>query len=194
MNRICVFCGSSPGARETYASAAASLGRALVDSGKGLVYGGGAVGLMGIIARTVADGGGDVIGVIPRSLMDREVGYVDLADLRVVETMHERKALMNALSEGFIAMPGGFGTLEELFEVLTWAQLGLHGKPCGLLNVEGYFDGLLEFMDNMRTERFVGGDHRQMVIVDNDPGRLLQQFRDYQPPATDAAKWALAMN
>jgi len=194
MKRICVFCGSSPGAREIYTETAVAMGRALVAGGMGLVYGGGSVGLMGIIARTVAEAGGDVIGVIPRFLMDREVGYNELADLRVTETMHDRKALMAALSDGFIAMPGGLGTLEELFEVLTWAQLGMHRKPCGLLNVDGYFDGVLQFLDHTVAERFVGPDHRNMVLVENHPAGLLALFENYCAPEADAAKWALAMN
>jgi uncharacterized protein (TIGR00730 family) len=194
MKRICVFCGSSPGARPVYADAAVAMGRALLDSGLGLVYGGGSVGLMGIVARTVAEAGGEVIGVIPRFLMSREVGYVELADLRITEDMHARKALMAELSDGFIAMPGGLGTLEELFEVLTWAQLGRHHKPCGLLNVDGYYDGVLQFLDQTVTERFVGPDHRDMVLTDSRPEGLLDQFSHYTPPVLDAAKWALAMN
>ena len=194
MKRICVFCGSSPGAREVYAEAAVAMGRALLAGGYGLVYGGGSVGLMGIVARTVAEGGGEVIGVIPRFLMEREVGYVELADLRVTEDMHERKALMASLSDGFIAMPGGLGTLEELFEVLTWAQLGMHEKPCGLLNVDGYFDGVLRFLDHAVKERFVGTDHRGLVLQDARPEGLLAQLAGYAAPVFDAAKWALALN
>jgi uncharacterized protein (TIGR00730 family) len=194
MKRVCVFCGSSPGARQVYADAAVAMGRALLDRGLGLVYGGGSVGLMGIVARTVAEAGGEVIGVIPRFLMNREVGYVELADLRVTEDMHARKALMADLSDGFIAMPGGLGTLEELFEVLTWAQLGRHQKPCGLLNVDGYYDGVLQFLDQTVTERFVGPDHRDMVLTDTRPEGLLEQFKQYTPPVLDAAKWALALN
>ncbi|MFH1985464.1 MAG: TIGR00730 family Rossman fold protein [Pseudomonadota bacterium] len=194
MKRICVFCGSSPGAREIYTEAAVAMGRALVDGGLGLVYGGGSVGLMGIIARTVADAGGDVVGVIPRFLMEQAVGYNELADLRVTETMHERKALMAALSDGFVAMPGGLGTLEELFEVLTWAQLGMHTKPCGLLNVNGYFDGVLRFLDHAVEERFVGPDHRGLMLQDPRPEGLLAQFAHYTAPAMDAAKWALAFD
>ena len=194
MKRICVFCGSSPGARKLYTEAAVAMGRALVDRGLGLVYGGGSVGLMGIIARTVADAGGDVIGVIPRFLLEQEVGYSELADLRVTATMHERKALMSDLSDGFVAMPGGLGTLEELFEVLTWAQLGMHRKPCGLLNTEGYFDGVLRFLDHTVEERFVGGAHRGMVLQDTRPEGLLTQFEQYRAPLLDAAKWALALN
>lgn len=194
MKRICVFCGSSPGARQVYADAAVQMGRALMDSGLGLVYGGGSVGLMGILARTVADAGGEVIGVIPRFLMDREVGYAALADLRVTDDMHERKALMAELSDGFVAMPGGLGTLEELFEVLTWAQLGRHTKPCGLLNVNGYYDGVLQFLDHTVAERFVGADHRCLVLEDHRPEGLLEKFAGYTPPVFDAAKWALALN
>ncbi|MEN4099329.1 MAG: TIGR00730 family Rossman fold protein, partial [Anaerolineaceae bacterium] len=155
MKRICVFCGSSPGARPEYLDAAAALGQALARRGLGLVYGGGRLGLMGAIARAALAAGGEVTGVIPRGLVEREVGFTELNDLRVVESMHERKALMIELSDGFIALPGGLGTIEEFFEALTWGQLGLHQKPCGLLNVSGYFDHLVAFLDNVRAEQFV---------------------------------------
>jgi uncharacterized protein (TIGR00730 family) len=191
MKRICVFCGSSPGARPEYAQAAEGLGRLLAQKRIGLVFGGGKVGMMGRLARAALDAGGEVTGVIPRKLVERKVALAGLSDLRVVGTMHERKALMAELAEGFIALPGGLGTLEETFEMLTWAQLGLHRKPCGLLNVAGYFTPLLEFLDRVMEQGFIDAPHRSMILTSEDPGELLRRFAAYQPPAADKATWAL---
>jgi uncharacterized protein (TIGR00730 family) len=194
MNRICVFCGSSPGARPEYLQAAAQLGQALASKSIGLVYGGAKVGAMGQIANAALASGGEVIGVIPEQLVEKEVAFTDLANLHVVGSMHERKALMVELSDGFIALPGGFGTFEEFFEVLTWAQLGLHRKPCGFLNVCGYFDQLIAFLDHAMDQQFLRTEYRAMVLVDEDPEGLLAQFAAYQPPAIDKAAWILQLN
>lgn len=187
IKRVCVFCGSSPGARPAYASAAAALAQCLVARGITLVYGGGNVGLMGILADTARAAGGEVIGVIPRGLVAKEVAHVGLADLRVVESMHERKALMAELSDAFIAMPGGYGTFEEFCEILTWTQLGLQRKPCGILNIEGYYDLLLKMFDHAVTERFVKPVHRELFIADTSPETLLERLLVYQAPLVD--KW-----
>jgi uncharacterized protein (TIGR00730 family) len=187
MQRLCVFAGSSPGARTEYLEAARELGTALVHRSMGLVYGGARIGLMGALADAVLAGGGHVTGVIPASLVTKEVAHQGLSDLRIVASMHERKAMMNDLSDGFIALPGGWGTLEEFFEVLTWAQLGLHRKPCGLLNVSGFFDGLLAFIDHTIDERFVTREHRAMLLVADSSDVLLRLFESYDPPAV--AKW-----
>ena len=186
MNSICVFCGSSPGNDPAYAEAAQKLGRTLAERGNTLVYGG-HVGLMGVVADAALEAGGEVIGVMPRSLVDREIGHKGLTKLHVVGSMHERKALMSELSDGFVALPGGNGTLEEFFEVLTWAQLGEHGKPCGLLNVAGYYDPLLKVFDQMVEKDFLRGAHRELVLVADDPSSLLQRFEGYEPPKT--VKW-----
>jgi uncharacterized protein (TIGR00730 family) len=170
MQRLCVFAGSSPGAQTEYLAAARELGAALVHRSMGLVKGGTRVGLMGALADAVLVGGGHVTGVMPASLVAKEVAHQGLSDLRVVASMHERKAMMNDLADGFIALPGGWGTLEEFFEVLTWAQLGLHRKPCGLLNVSGFFDGLLAFIDHTIDERFVKRENRAMLL------RILRTF------------------
>ncbi|HLY39456.1 MAG TPA: TIGR00730 family Rossman fold protein, partial [Candidatus Binatia bacterium] len=159
MRRVCVFCGSNVGGRDVYAATARALGAALARAGIGLVYGGGSVGLMGLLADAVLAGGGEVIGVIPRALATREIAHHGLADLRIVESMHERKALMTELADAFVALPGGFGTLEELLEVVTWAQLGLHAKPIAVLNVAGYFDGLIALFEHAIAERFVHPGH-----------------------------------
>jgi uncharacterized protein (TIGR00730 family) len=188
VQRVCVFCGSSPGARPAYAEAAAELARLLVGDGIGVVYGGGAVGLMGVVADTVMAEGGEAIGVIPQALVDREIGHAGLTDLRVVGSMHERKALMAELSDAFVALPGGMGTLEELFEVYTWSQLGLHRKPCGLLDVEGYYAGLQDFLAHAVRERFLREDHRAMLMVDRDPRALLDRLREFEPQAIQP-KW-----
>jgi uncharacterized protein (TIGR00730 family) len=187
LRRICVFCGSNAGRRPEYAEAAREMGRVLVDRGLGLVYGGGKVGLMGIVADTVLAGGGEVIGVIPEALMAREVGHAGLTEMHVVRTMHERKALMADRADGFVALPGGFGTFEEFCEVLTWSQLGFHPKPCGLLNVAGYYDPLLALFTRAVDEGFVPPQHRALVIEESDPARLLDRFADFRPPAT--SKW-----
>ena len=187
MKRICVFAGSSRGAREDYAQAAERLARELVTRGYGVVFGGGRVGMMGVLADATLAAGGEVIGVIPKALLEKEVAHGGLTELRVVASMHERKAMMAELSEGFIALPGGLGTLEEFFEVLTWAQLGLHPKPCGLLNVSGYYDRLLEFLDLTVEERFVKSQHRALVITSTSPADLLERFATYRPPLVE--KW-----
>lgn len=176
MRRICVFCGSNAGARSEYAEAARALAAVLVERKLGIVYGGGNVGLMGVLADAALEHGGEVIGVIPRKLVDKEVAHRGVTELRIVETMHERKALMNDLSDAFIALPGGFGTLDEFFEVLTWSQLGFHGKPCALLNVAGYYDRMLAMLDHAVTERLLRPAHRELVIADTDPLRLLQRL------------------
>jgi len=185
MKRICVYCGSSPGRLPEYLEAATSLGSALVDLGLGLVYGGASVGLMGEIADTVIKGGGEVIGVIPRSLVEKEVSHHGLSELRIVESMHERKAVMEELSDGFIALPGGFGTLEEIFEVLTWSQLGFHQKPCALLNSQNYYDNLIAFLDHAVESQFVRMPHRAKLMVGDDPQQLLGQMQRYQTPGAD---------
>ena len=177
-----MFAGSSIGGDAAHRRMAIALADALADRGLELVYGGGCIGLMGVLADAMLARGGRVIGVIPATLMVREVGHRGLTELKVVESMHERKAAMAALSDGFIALPGGFGTLEELFEVLTWAQLGLHVHPCGLLNVAGYFDALLAFIEHARGEAFVRAEHGAMLLVDDDPGRLLDRFAAYRAP------------
>jgi uncharacterized protein (TIGR00730 family) len=185
--RLCVFCGSSLGRRPDYASATRTFGRHLTSLGIGLVYGGASVGLMGALADRVLETGGEVIGVIPRALVEREIAHTGLSDLRVVETMHERKALMAELSDGFVALPGGAGTLEELFEVWTWAQLGLHRKPCGLLNVSGYYDELGVFLANSVAEGFLRPSHRAMLMIERSPERLLDRLARYEPPTE--SKW-----
>jgi uncharacterized protein (TIGR00730 family) len=187
IRRLAVFCGSNPGARPEYIAAARSFGRLLSSRGIGIVYGGSNVGLMHALADTMLDDLGDIIGVIPRMLVDREVANKALTDLRIVDSMHERKAMMAELADGFVALPGGIGTLEEFFEVWTWAQLGMHDKPCGLLNVAGYFDPLLEFLDRAVAEKFVRHVHRQMVVVESDPSKLLARFEAYEPPRV--VKW-----
>ncbi len=181
MRRICVFCGSNAGARSEYAEAARELAIALVGRKLGIVYGGGNVGLMGVLADAALERGGEVIGVIPQSLLDKEVGHRGVTELLVVETMHERKALMNDLSDAFIALPGGFGTFDEFFEVLTWSQLGFHGKPCALLNVAGYYDLMLAMLDHAVAERLLRPAHRELVIADIDPLRLLQRLCAFSP-------------
>ena len=182
MKRVCVFSGSSPGADIAYRAAATDLGHALADRGIELVYGGAHVGLMGTVADAALEGGGHVIGVIPQSLVDREIAHPDVSDLRIVDSMHERKAQMADLSDAFVALPGGVGTLEELFEVYTWNQLGLHAKPLGLFNVRGYFDGLVRFLDHAVAERFVTEKHRAMLLVDEDLGGLLDGLAGWEAP------------
>ncbi|MCU0307151.1 MAG: TIGR00730 family Rossman fold protein [Thermoleophilia bacterium] len=180
--RVCVYCGSSPGVRPAYAEAARGLARLLAGEGIGVVYGGGDVGLMGVVADATIAAGGEVIGVIPQALLDREVGHRGLADLRVVGSMHERKALMADLADAFVALPGGVGTLEEIVEVMTWTQLGLHDKPCGLLNVSGYYDGLAAYLDHAVAEGFVRPVHREMLSVASEPWDLLERLRAWRPP------------
>ena len=187
MRRICVFCGSSPGVREEYGAAARALGAALVRRNLGLVYGGAKVGLMGVLADTVLAAGGEAIGVIPNRLMTRELAHSGLSELRVVTSMHDRKREMADLADAFLALPGGIGTLEELTEVLSWAQLGLHGKPCGVLDVAGYFERLIAFLDHAVAERFLSPEHRAMLLVARDPDALLDRMAAYRPPAVE--KW-----
>lgn len=187
MKRLCVFCGANDGVDPRYREAAVRLGHLLAARGVGLVYGGGKVGLMGVIADAVLEEGGEVIGVIPEDLVRKEVAHAGLKDLRVVFSMHARKALMEQLSDGFIALPGGFGTLDEFCEIVTWAQLGLHRKPCGVLNVAGYFDRFLAFADHAAAEGFVRAEHRALVHQSDDPERLLEAFASYRPP--DVGKW-----
>ncbi|HWC60834.1 MAG TPA: TIGR00730 family Rossman fold protein [Verrucomicrobiae bacterium] len=180
--RLCVFCGSSHGANPAYADAARNLGGELARRGIGLVYGGGNVGLMGVIADGVLAAGGEVIGVIPEALMAKELGHKGIQDLRVVKTMHERKAMMAELSDGFIALPGGIGTFEEFFEIVTWAQLGFHSKPCALLNVNGFYDPLLHLLDHAIAERFVKHKQRDLVLVESDYSKLLDRMADHHVP------------
>lgn len=187
LKRICVFCGSNSGVRPIYTEVAQALGRALAGLRIGLVYGGGRVGLMGVIADSVMAAGGEVIGVIPEALEAREVGHQNLSELRIVHSMHERKAMMAELSDAFIAMPGGYGTFEEFCEVITWAQLGLHRKPCGLLNVEGYYSPLLSLFDHAVSEGFVRAAHRSIVLEEKDPERLIELLESYLPPQVE--KW-----
>ena len=188
VERICVFCGASPGARPEYAEATRELARLVIADGIGVVYGGGGVGLMGALADEVIASGGELTGVIPRALVDREIAHRDVMDMRVVGSMHERKALMAELSDAFVALPGGIGTLEELFEVYTWAQLGLHSKPCALLNVAGYYDGIADFLALAVSERFLREETRDLLLVDTDPAALIDRLRSFEPPAV-VPKW-----
>jgi uncharacterized protein (TIGR00730 family) len=185
--RICVFCGSKPGARQAYTDAAVAVATQLARRGLGLVYGGGNVGLMCVVADTALAGGAEVIGVIPQSLVRKEVAHTGLSDLRIVNSMHERKALMVELSDAFIALPGGYGTLEEFCEVVTWAQLGLHRKPCGVLNVAGYYDHLLKLLDHAVEEQLLRPAHRALVISGDDPDSLITRLLEYQVPSM--GKW-----
>jgi uncharacterized protein (TIGR00730 family) len=185
--RIGVFCGSSSGARASYAIGAVALAHHLATNGIGIVYGGAKVGLMGILADAALDLGGEVIGVMPRSLVEREIAHARLSDLRVVDSMHERKAQMAELSDAFLALPGGYGTFEELCEVLTWTQLGLHRKPCGILNIDGYYDQLLSFFDHAVSEQFLKSVHRAMVISESRPEALVNSLLEYVPPVVE--KW-----
>lgn len=187
MKRICVFCGSSKGVRAEYALAAQALGQALVKRNISLVYGGSNIGLMGIIADAMLAEGGKVIGVIPQALVTKEVAHQHLTEQRIVSTMHERKALMAELSDAFIAMPGGMGTFDEFCEILTWAQLGIHQKPCGILNVENYFSPLLTMFDHAVAEGFLRDTHRALVLEASEPERLLEALEKYQPQF--AEKW-----
>jgi uncharacterized protein (TIGR00730 family) len=189
--RVCVFCGSSAGNREAYTTAAKSVAQSLVSQGVGIVYGGGRTGLMGALADAALSAGGEITGIMPRHLVAKEVAHSGLTELRIVGSMHERKALMAELSDAFIALPGGFGTLEEFCEVLTWTQLGLYRKPCGILNVAGYFDHLLALFDHAVTERFLRPIHRGIVIAGSDPESLITQLLQYEPPVVD--KWIDAL-
>ncbi len=188
MKRICVYCGSSSGDRPAYAESARALGKLLAERGIGLVYGGGLVGLMGVVADAALAAGGEVVGIIPQRLVDAEVAHRGLTSLEVVESMHERKARMAELSDAFIALPGGFGTLDELFEILTWAQLGLHGKPCGLLDVDSYFAPLVAWVDGGVAAGFIRPRHRELLMVDTDQARLIDRLAAHEPIAV--SKWA----
>jgi uncharacterized protein (TIGR00730 family) len=187
MNRVAVYCGSSPGNDERYAAATVDLAQAIVAAGCGLVYGGASVGLMGLIADTVLGAGGEVHGVITEGLVAREIAHPGLTALEVVDTMTERKERMADLADAFVALPGGYGTLDELFEVLTWSQLGIHAKPAGLLDVAGYWSGLTGFLDHATVEGFIKPAHRGMLLVDDDPARLLLRLQDWTPPTV--TKW-----
>jgi hypothetical protein len=187
MRRVCIFCGSSKGGRDVYVEAARAMGAALIRRRIGLVFGGGRVGLMGVVADTVLAAGGEVIGVIPEALVAKELAHNGVGDLRVVSSMHERKALMAELADAFVALPGGYGTFEEFCEVVTWAQLGLHRKPCGLLNVDAFYDPLLAFFDHAVAERFVRPAHRSLVLEERDPERLLDRLANFQAPPVE--KW-----
>lgn len=182
LNRICVFCGANAGNQPLYVAAAKAVGKELAEQGLGLVYGGGSVGLMGEVARTARDLGSPVIGIIPEHLTTEELMGYPIGELIVVTTMHERKAKMAELADAFIALPGGFGTLDELFEAITWGQLGLHQKPIGLLNVGGYFDLLIQYVDQCVERGFIRPTHRQLFLVDDNPAQLLEQLANHQPP------------
>jgi len=186
---VCVFSGSNRGARPSYTTAASELGRVVAERGMRIVYGGASVGLMGEVADAALAAGGEVVGVIPQHLVDREVAHEGLTELRITASMHERKALMAELSDGFVALPGGLGTLEELAEVLTWSQLGLHRKPCGLLDVDGFYEPLLTFLDHTVTERFVSVEHRAIVQAATTPGDLLDRLASWRPPDGETEKW-----
>ena len=187
MRSVCVFCGSNAGARDAYVAAARRTGRTIAERGLTLVYGGAAVGLMGAVADAALAAGGTVIGVIPKALVEREIAHKGLTELLEVTSMHERKALMADRSDAFLALPGGAGTLEETLEAWTWGQLGHHTKPVGLLNVDGFFDALCGFFDHQCRERFMRPEHRDMLIVESDPERLLARFSTYRPPVVE--KW-----
>jgi hypothetical protein len=189
-----VFSGSSPGASPAYSAVARKLGEELVARKLELVYGGGSVGLMGAVAKAVMASGGHVIGVITEALAKAEVALLDLPDLRVVPSMHARKHLMADLADGFIALPGGLGTFEEILEAATWTQLQIHAKPCGLLNVNGYYDHLLAFLDHAREEAFIRQEHRDMILVDEDPGSLLDRCAAFRPPNVNKAAWIKELN
>lgn len=188
MKSICVYCGSSSGASEIYAEGARALAQELVKDNIALVYGGGNVGLMGVIASEVIRLGGEATGVIPKALLDKELGHHGLTRLHIVKDMHERKALMAELSDGFIAMPGGIGTLEELFEVLTWSQLGFHYKPIGLLNVAGFYDNLIAFIEHLVSQRFLTAEQALLMMHENNPTALLSRFKSFKPSYTN--KWS----
>lgn len=190
MRSVCVFCGSNTGAREEYGEAAAALGRTLAEEGIRLVYGGANLGLMRLVADAALAAGGEVVGIIPEALVAREIAHPGLTELHRVASMHERKAMMADRSDAFVALPGGAGTLEEFFEVWTWAQLGDHQKPVGLLNAAGFFDKLLAFLDHQVAERFMRIEHRQMLVVSDDPAEIVEGFCSYAPPVVE--KWITA--
>lgn len=187
LRRVCVFCGSNAGVRPEYCLAAQALGRELVRRDLGLVYGGASIGCMGAVADAVLEAGGEVVGVMPQNLIEKEIAHKGLGELHVVGSMHERKALMAELSDAFIALPGGMGTLEEICEVVTWAQLGLHEKPCGLLDVAGYYSLLARFLDHVSNEQFMKPEHRDIIMTADTPSELLNLFEAYVPP--QVTKW-----
>ncbi len=192
MLNICIFCGSSAGRNSSYKGAAVKLGQLLVEKNLNLVYGGGNIGLMGEIAHSVINNGGKAIGVIPQFLVEKELVFKKLTEVRVVDSMHERKATMAKLADAFIAMPGGFGTLEETVEVLTWAQLGLHRKPIGLLNIDGYYDYLNDFFEHMVTEGFLMREYKDMLLIKDDPAAMLESLTTFELPDVD--KWGNSNN
>ncbi|MFP4040846.1 MAG: TIGR00730 family Rossman fold protein [Desulfosudaceae bacterium] len=195
MKRVCVFCGSGTGRLPDYAAAAVELGHFLAENRIGLVYGGASIGIMGQVANAALDRGGEVIGVVPEFLAVKEVAYTALEDLRIVPGMHERKALMSELSDGFMALPGGLGTIEEFVEVLTWLQLGLHRKPCGLLNVSGYFDAFIEFLNHVTDQQFLEQADRDMVLVEPRPEHLIRSMLDFTAEESSSKiAWAVKMN
>jgi len=187
LRNLCVYCGSNPGRQGIYIEAARELGRAMARQGVGLVYGGASVGIMGAIADAVLEAGGRAVGVIPESLVRKELAHSGLTELHVTQSMHERKRMMADRADAFVALPGGAGTLEEIFEVWTWAQLGYHDKPCGLYNAGGYYDQLARFLDHTVAEQFVRPQHREMLIVEDEPQRLLDRFAQYEAPSV--IKW-----
>jgi uncharacterized protein (TIGR00730 family) len=187
MRRVCVYAGSNPGTDSAYAEGARALATTLAERGIGLVYGGGKVGLMGVLADTILQAGGEAIGVMPQALIDREIGHPRLTELKIVDSMHERKARMAELADAFVAVPGGIGTLEELIEVYTWSQLGIHQKACGVLNVNGYYDHLAAFLDHAVTQGFLRPQHRAVLTVADEPAELLDRLAAYEPPSV--GKW-----
>ncbi len=187
MKNICVYCGSSPGKSKAFVESAKALGKELVKRDIGLIYGGASVGVMGEVADAVLSEGGKVTGIIPQFFVDKEVAHHELTDLIIVSSMHERKTLMAEMSDGFIALPGGYGTIEEIFEILTWSQLGFHQKPCSLLNIEGYYNDLISFVDNTVEQQFVKDVHRSMLLVESTPNKLLDLMTTYQAPSVK--KW-----
>lgn len=188
MKNICLYCGSNPGKDPEYIDGARSLVREIVAQNIGIVYGGASIGIMGAVADTALEAGGKVVGVIPQSLVDKEISHTALTELKIVGSMHERKALMAELSDGFIALPGGLGTMEEIIEVLTWAQLGLHSKPCALFNLLGFYNGLSTFLDHAVSEQFIKDEHRSLLIIEHNPQRLLEHFMAYTSPV-QINKW-----
>jgi uncharacterized protein (TIGR00730 family) len=187
LQSVCVFCAANPGSDPVYREQAFAMGKFLAEGKRRVVFGGGRTGLMGALAEGALSAGGEIIGVMPKHLVDREVAHTGLTELRIVHSMHERKALLSELADGFIAMPGGLGTMEELLEVWTWAQLGLHRKPYGLFNVKGYFDQFLAFIDRGVDDRFIDGQYRNAMVAETDPGRLVERMESLEPPAV--RKW-----
>jgi uncharacterized protein (TIGR00730 family) len=182
LRSVCVFCAANPGADPAYVQRTAAFGRFLAESGRRVVFGGGRTGLMGALAEGALAAGGEIVGVMPRHLVEREVAHTGLSELHVVGSMHERKARLAELSDGFVALPGGLGTLEELFETWTWGQLGLHRKPYGLLDIGGFFAPLLEFLDHAVREGFIRAEYRALLLVDSDPSALLDRMEAFDPP------------